>query len=93
MPKTPYIGCVGEDMVNITEYTIIAERLPVTTVTDFRKAIIALIATYYSFNIQYPKEVGNTLLFIERHLLGITTGQRMAAAATQTISAIDKMAI
>ena len=68
MPKTPYIGCIGENMIDTTEFTIIAERLSVTTVTDFRKAIIALTATYYTFNIQYPKEVGNTLLFIERHL-------------------------
>ena len=49
-------------MIDITEFTIIAERLPVTTMTD---SIIALLATYYTFNIQYPKEVENTLLFIE----------------------------
>ena len=94
MPKTPYIGCTGEDtMINLSEYTIIVERQPIVTLENFRKAIIALIACYYTFNIQYPKEVGNTLLYIEKFLLGINTGQRMTAAATQVISAIEKMTI
>ena len=93
MPKTPYIGCTGENFINVAEFTIIAERLPIVTVTDFRKAVIALIACYYTFNIQYPKEVGNTLLFIERYLLGISTGERMTAAGTQSISAIKKLTV
>ena len=78
------IGCIGEEIISITEFTVITERLPITTVTDFRKAVIAL---------QYSKEVGNTLLFIERYLLGITTGPRMTAPAAQAISAIGKMTI
>ena len=93
MPKTPYIGCIGEEIISITEFTVITERLPITTVTDFRKAVIALVSAYYAFNIQYSKEVGNTLLFIERYLLGITTGPRMTAPAAQAISAIGKMTI
>ena len=80
-------------MINLSEYTIIVERQPIVTLENFRKAIIALIACYYTFNIQYPKEVGNTLLYIEKYLLGINTGQRMTAAATQVISAIEKMTI
>jgi len=58
---------------------------------DFKKALIALIASYYAFNIKYPKEATNTLLFIERYLLGILSGQRMSSAATQAVSAIDKL--
>ena len=60
--------------------------LHVTIVTDFRKMMIALIAAYYSFNIQYSKEVDNTLLFIERHMLDITTGQRMVAPANSPLA-------
>lgn len=94
MPKTPYIGYTGaESMLNILEYTIIVERQPIVTLEDFRKAIVALIACYYTFNIEYPKEIGNTLLYIEKYLLGINTGKRMKPAATQVISAIEKMAI
>ena len=93
MPKTPYIGCTGEDVISVSDFTIIVERQPIVTLKDFRKAIIALIACYYAFNIQYPKEVGNTLLYIERYLLGISTRQRMTAAATQAISAIEKITV
>ena len=53
MPKTPYIGCTGEDVISVSDFTIIVERQPIVTLKDFRKAIIALIACYYAFNIQY----------------------------------------
>ena len=66
-----------------------AECKSLMTMKDSRKTVTALIACYYTFNIQYPKEVRNTPLYIEKYLLGISAGQRMTAAATQAISAID----
>ena len=89
--KTPYIGILGEDITKVSSFTIIVERQAVVTVNNFRKAILALMACYYTFNIQYPKEVTNTLLFIERYLLGVTTGPRISTSALQTVSAITKL--
>ena len=50
-------------MLNISEYSIIVKKQVLTTVPDFRKSLVGLIhtvAAYYTFNIQYPKEVTNT---------------------------------
>lgn len=90
-PKTPYIASTGEDLLSLGEFTIIAEREPIVKINDFRKALIALMGSYYAFNIQYPKEATNALLFIERYLLGIVSGPRMSSSATQIVSAISKL--
>ena len=90
-PKTPYIASTGEDPPSPVEFTLIAEREPVMKTNDFRKTLIALMGSYYTFNIQYPKEASNTLLFIERYLLGIVSRPRMSSSATQIISAISKL--
>ena len=87
-PKTPYIASTGEDLLSLVEFTLIAEREPVMKINDFRKALIALMGSYYTFNIE---EASNTLLFIERYLLGIVSGPRMSSSATQIISAISKL--
>ena len=50
--KSPFIGAVGKDMLNISEYNIIVEKQVLATVPDFRKSLVGLIATYYTFNIQ-----------------------------------------
>ena len=63
--KTPYITSKGEDLLSLVEFTLIAEKEPVMKITDFWKALIALMGSYYGFNIQYPKETSNTLIFIE----------------------------
>ena len=89
--KSPFIGAVGKDVLNISKYNIIVEKQVLATVPDFRKSLVGLIATYYTFNIQYPKEVMNTLLFIEKYLTGISSGPRVTPATLQTISAIDKL--
>ena len=67
-PRHPIaIGCTREDtMINLSEYTIIVKCQPIVTLENFMKAIIAC---YYTFNIQYPKEVGNMLLCIEKYCI------------------------
>ena len=91
--KTPFIAVLGRDLLNVSQYTIIVEKQALVTVSDFRKALVTLIASYYCFNIQYPKEATNTFLFIERYLIGITIGPRLTPSAIQTISAIEKLKI
>ena len=44
------------------------------------------------FPLPWRSGVGNTLLFIERYQLGISTGERMTAA-TQPISTIEKLTV
>lgn len=53
--------------------------------------MVDLMACYYTFNIEYPKQIMNTLLFIERYLLGMTTGPRKSPLALQTVSVVNKL--
>lgn len=38
---------------------------------DFRKAVIAMFATYFVFNIQYPEEAAATLEYMQRYVSGV----------------------
>ena len=57
---TPYIVHFGQ------QFFAIAERQIIVEVNSFAKAMCALFACYYVFDIAYPKQCLNTLLFFER---------------------------
>ena len=92
MQKASFIGALGRGMQKISKYNIIVEK-QVLPVPDFRKALVALIAAHYNFKIQYPNEVTHIYLFIEKYLIGVSTGSLVTPAALHTITAIDKLLV
>jgi len=59
--KTPLVAVLGRDLLNVSQFTIIVEKQALVTVSDFRKALVTLIASYYCFNIQYSKALSYLL--------------------------------
>ena len=59
-------------------------------VPDLRKAIVAMYASFYAFNIAYPKEAKNTFLFIERPFSGIPS-EKLSHTLLSCISSIQKL--
>ena len=64
-------------------------------VEDILKANITLIGLYYMFDIVYPKQWNNCLLFIEKKLFGITSGPNFSPlqAAAGGISDIENISL
>ena len=72
------------------QFFLVAEKELLAELPSLYKAIVALIAVYYVFDIAYPTPCMNTLSFMERFLLGITNGTKLSKTLVGTISDIDK---
>jgi len=82
---TPYLLHFGK------QFFVIVEKEVVLEVTDFSRAMSALFACYYIFDISYPKECIITLLFLERFMFNIVNGPKLSKTAIGVISDIQKI--
>ena len=82
---TPYV------MVFEQQFFVVAERQIIVEVNSFAKAMSALFACYYTFDIAYPKQCLNSLLFLERFMFGIMTGPKLSKTVVGVISDIQKI--
>ena len=86
---TPYVVHFGEADSG-QQFFVVCEKVLVTEAGSFIEAMVALMAVYYIFDIAYPKACTNTLLFVEKFLLKITTGPQISQASMRTVSDIQK---
>ena len=83
---TPYIIQAGP-----ANAILVAENCIYVEVDELLQALAAVIGLYYVYNIAYPKQWSNCLLFIENKLLGITSGPSISALPAGVISVIERM--
>ena len=81
---TPYV------MLFEQQFFVVAERQIIVEVNSFAKAMSALFACYYTFDIAYSKQCLNSLLFLERFMFGIVTGPKLSKTVVGVISDIQK---
>ena len=55
------------------------------------KAILSLFASYYVFDMAYPRECKNTPLYLEKALLKLSNSEKLSSGAIAAISAMDKL--
>lgn len=89
--NSPYVVAVGTDILHITQYLIVVEREVLYSVDDFRKATLCIFMCYYIFDMSYPREVINTLLYLEKALLELPNLQKLSASALAAVSDMDKL--
>ena len=52
-------------------YQIVLDEIAIATCGDLVTAFGLMMATYYSFNIAYPKELNSSLVFFQKAFLNI----------------------
>ena len=68
---------------------MVVERIILCSCTNLMEAFTTTIAAYYAFNIEYPSTLKPLLLFGERILMGINSGEKLPAAVNRIYSALD----
>jgi hypothetical protein len=71
---------------------VVVERIILCSCKNLMEAFATTIAAYYAFNIEYPSTLKSLLLFGERILMGITSGEKLPAAVNRIYSALDAFA-
>lgn len=73
---------------NEMQYYIIAEKVMYMEVGSFYKALMSILALYYVYDLVYPKQCQNTLLFLEKFIFEISSGPKLSGAALATVTDI-----
>ena len=77
----PYIAVVTMDAaINIF---IVAEKVVLCKAASISVAIKLLLASFYVFNIEYPKLLGGVLYFFEYYLYNIRSRKNLPIAVIQ----------
>ena len=67
----PYIVVAGKPGMDRTQFFIVCEQALLFESKSLRDAFVDLIATYYVFNISYPKSVCGVHLFFQHFVFNL----------------------
>ena len=84
--NSPFLLATGEDELHIKQYEIIVEKMVLLSVNRFSKALVCLIGAYYVFDMAYPRECKNSLLFLEKFLLKLPSSEKMSASVIAALT-------
>lgn len=74
LPAAPVI-VVLTSLADSKQYFVVAEKEVLLESVDMRTAMVDLIATYFTFDIAYPKPLYSLLLFIQHHIFSVVDSQ------------------
>ena len=70
LPSTAIVVWEGKK-INVARYTIYVDKIPVGEWPTLVKAAAGLLATYYVFNLEYPRGIKKTLTFLQKCITGL----------------------
>lgn len=89
----PYIVVAGKPGLDNTQFFIACEQAILFESKSLRDALVDLIATYYVFNISYPKSVCGVMLFFQHFIFNLKDKQKQPPCLTklyQNLSTLDE---
>ena len=87
--NAPYMVQVGP--VTTRQWFIAVEKNVLLSVDNFAKAVLAMMACYYVFDIAYPKQWNSCLLFIAKYLLTLKGCPLLNATQLGVIADIENI--
>ena len=74
-----------------TQCFICVEQSIFVEVKSLTDAIIDLLATYYAFNISYPKSTSPLLIFFQHFVFGLHDQQAIPTATVKLVGNLEKI--
>lgn len=72
-------------------FIVVEGQLLTAAMTTIRSAVLALIATYFAFNMAYPSGIYPVLIFLQHYLLDIKDKQTIPNAVKIAYSAMKEL--
>ena len=85
----PYL--VAMVAANAVRFYHIAERIVLCEARSFTQGLMTLIATYYTFDMAYPKPLNPILTFVERVVMKVSASAQVPNSVTKLVSSLDKI--
>lgn len=70
-------------------YFLIADKTILDSQDQLVDCMVDLIAIYYVYNIEYPKPLNATLLFIQHFILGLEDNQKIPPSLIRLLSSLS----
>lgn len=87
--NSPYI--LASSTAEEVSFHIMVERESISEVSTFKSSLIHLIASYFIFDIAYPKQWYATFIFLQHHLFGLTDKQRVPPNLIEMVTILKRM--
>ena len=65
-----------EFLADASRFDVLIERFQIASSKEFIRAFAILMASFYVFNVEYPKEPEGTLIFIQKNFVKISDKQK-----------------
>lgn len=85
---SPHIGAVGIE-TNHPKFYVVGEQQIIIQADNLAEAMAMLMASYYIFNCEYPKQWKKTLIFIENFICDIHT--KSSKMPSKVINFVQKL--
>lgn len=87
----PYIAAVIAS--KSISFFLVAERIVICENSSFIYSLLTLIATYYTFDMQYPQPLSPILLFVQRVIMHVSDSAQVPNSVTKLVSTLDKITV
>ena len=91
--SAPYIVQTGRAGDENVQYFIACEQAVLCESKSLQDAIIDLIATYYVFDISYPKGIEGVLIFFEHCIFCLKYSQSLPMCTQKLVTSLSKIII
>ena len=75
------------------QYFIACEQMILCESKSIQDSIIDLIATYYTFNICYPKAISGILLFFQHYVFDLKDAQPLPSCTLKLVNCLNKISV
>lgn len=87
----PYIAITGTAGDENAQFIVCSEKQIVLESSSMRDAVLNLMASYFVFDIAYPKGLSAILIFIQHEIFGITDNQNIPMSAAKLMGNFKKL--
>lgn len=92
LPHThPYIAAFGTSLHSLKDPVVVIEKTNVIRTNSLSDAIHVAFASYYVFDIKYPRNIKNLLVFMEQLVYKLKPTMSVTMAANVVIDSIMKL--
>lgn len=91
--SAPYIIQTGTAGTENAQYFIACEQMILCESKSNQDSIIDLIATYYTFNICYPKAISGILLFFQHYVFDLKDAQPLPSCTLKLVNCLNKISV
>lgn len=89
----PFVTITGKPGEENAQYYVCAENGVLVESKSIRAVIIDLLATYYVFDLSYPKTISAFLLFFQHIIFELKDSQAFPATAAKLVANLNKVLV